>query len=656
MFSRILIANRGEIAVRIIRACRELGIAAVAVYSEADAGALHVRLADESYLLGPAAPAESYLNIERILDAVRESGAEAVHPGYGFLAENADFARAVEEAGAVWIGPPPEAMELMGSKVAAKRLAEKADVPTVPGYTGDDTSVEKLAEEAGRIGFPVLIKASAGGGGRGMRAVRDPGEFPDAVESAQREALSAFGDGRVFLEKLIERPRHIEVQVLGDNHGNVVHLGERECSIQRRHQKIIEESPSPALTPEEREELGEAAVRLAEAAGYRNAGTVEFMLEGHRFYFLEMNTRLQVEHPVTELVTGRDLVELQIRVAAGERLPFAQESVELTGSAIEARVYAEDPETFMPTGGRILLFRPPEGPGIRNDAGVESGDEVPVNYDPMIGKLIVYAPDRPAAVSRMQEALRSYVIEGVVTNLPLLRRVAGHPAFAAGDTSTDFLETHGLVGRPGEAPAEALLAAAVEELSGSGNPARDPFELGIWRAGGAARIRYLDGGRERTVEAERNGARLWRLRLDGEEYEVGLLARTGNELHLKANGSPVAARVEREGSEVRVSCRGREHTLARPPALNLEDMESGSGESGRTSLEAPMPGIVIKVLVEEGEEVRAQQPLLVLEAMKMEQPIVAPYAGVVTRLPFREGSMVSGGAVLAELEELTPEA
>jgi 3-methylcrotonyl-CoA carboxylase alpha subunit len=651
MFGKLLVANRGEISVRIIRACRELGIVSVAVYSEADENALHVRLADEAYPIGPAAPAESYLNIERLVEVMRSSGAEAVHPGYGFLAENAEFARAVEETGAVWVGPSPEAMELMGSKVAAKQLAEEAGVPTVPGYTGA-ASADKLAEEAERIGFPVLIKASAGGGGRGMRAVHDPEEFAEAVEAARREARSAFGDDTVFLERLIRRPRHVEVQVIADNHGNVVHLGERDCSIQRRHQKIIEESPAPALRPGLRRELGAAAVRLAAAAGYRNAGTVEFMLEGERFYFLEMNTRLQVEHPVTEMVTGTDLVRLQIAAAAGERLPFSQEDVALTGSAIEARVYAEDPETFMPTGGRLLLFRPPEGPGIRNDAGVESGDEVPVNYDPMIGKLIVHAPDRSAAVLKLLRALRDYRVEGVTTNLPLLRRVAEHPAFAAGDVATDFLEVHGLVGEPDGVPDEVFLAAAVFELSGSAAaPAADPFTSGLWRTGGSRRFRYLAGGEERAVEGEPAGNRRWTLLLDGRECEVELLARLGDELHLRAAGGPFAARVGRTGAEFHVSYRDREYAFVRPAPLSLEKLEFASGDAGHTSLEAPMPGIVVKVLVSEGEEVRAQQPLLVLEAMKMEQPIVAPYAGVVTSLPFTEGAMVSGGAVLAELEE-----
>ncbi|MDQ3794404.1 MAG: ATP-grasp domain-containing protein, partial [Actinomycetota bacterium] len=459
-FSTLLIANRGEIAVRIIRACRELGIRSVAVYSEADEGAMHRRLADEAYFIGPAPAPESYLNVERIVEAIEASGADAVHPGYGFLSENAAFARAGRGAGAVWVGPPPEAMEMMGFKVRAKEIARNADVPTIPGYDGSDDSEERLAEEAQRIGYPVLVKASAGGGGRGMRAVARPRDFLEAVRGAKREAKTAFGDDSVFLERFIERPRHVEVQIIGDNHGNVVHLYERECSIQRRHQKVIEESPSPALEPELRESMCAAAVRLAKEAGYRNAGTVEFLLDGEDFYFLEVNARLQVEHPVTEMVTGLDLVQLQLAVA-DDTLPISQKDVALSGSSIEARVYAEG-ESGLPAGGRLLLFSPPEGPGVRNDVGVESGDEVSVHYDPMISKLVVFAPNREMAVRRLKRALEDYTILGVPTNLPLLRRIAGHSAFATGETTTDFLEKHRLAEPPVEmpVPTEAILLAA----------------------------------------------------------------------------------------------------------------------------------------------------------------------------------------------------
>ncbi len=648
---KLLIANRGEIAVRIIRACRELGIRTVAVYSEADAQAMHRRLADESYLIGPAAAAESYLNVERIIEALQESGADAVHPGYGFLSENADFARAVERAGAIWVGPSPEAMELMGSKVAAKRLAEEAYVPTVPGFS-EEASGEKLAEEAERIGYPVLVKASAGGGGRGMRVVERPDDFREALQSAAREAEAAFGDGTVFLEKAIVEPRHVEIQVIADNYGNTVHLGERDCSIQRRHQKVVEESPSPAIGEELRRELGEAAVRLAKAAGYRNAGTVEFLLSGDEFYFLEMNTRLQVEHPVTELVTGLDLLHLQLAVAAGERLPLTQEEVRVNGSAIEVRLYAEDPHTAMPSGGDLLLFEPPEGPGIRNDAGVETGDSVPLDYDPMLAKLIVYAPDRPSAVSRLREALKGYLALGVATNLPLLRQIADHDAFAAGQTTTGFLEAHGLT-TPSETeiPPEALAAAAVDEASERQPPARDPFAAGNSHPVGEHRLRYTVGGEEWAVHAHRNGKR-WKVEVNGTEVEAEVIARRGGRLYLTVGGKKVECGVAREGREVLVGLDGYVYRLTKRRALSLDDLGSGAGSSQGASLAAPMPGTVIKLLVEEGAEVEAGEPVLVLEAMKMEQPVQAPYAGLVRRLPFGEGDKVPAGATLVEMEEI----
>ncbi|HET9927691.1 MAG TPA: biotin carboxylase N-terminal domain-containing protein, partial [Rubrobacter sp.] len=457
-FESLLVANRGEIAVRIIRACRELGIKSIAVYSEADEYAMHRRLADESYPLGPAPAPESYLNVGRLVEAIERSGATAVHPGYGFLSESAEFARAVGSAGATWVGPSPEAMDAVGFKVRAKELARRAGVPTIPGYDGEDQSEEQLAEEADLIGYPVLVKASAGGGGRGMRSVTRQGDFVEAVRGARREAEAAFGDGSVFLEKLVEDPRHVEVQVIGDQQGNVLHLFERECSIQRRHQKVVEEAPSPALDQELREEICAAAVRLAQCAGYRNAGTVEFLLDNEGFYFLEMNARLQVEHPVTELVTGLDLVHLQLAVAAGKPLPLDQDEVTLRGSAIEVRIYAED-EGGMPSGGLLESFSTPEGAGIRNDAGFETGDEIPLNYDAMLAKLIVSASDRPAAVRRLRRALDDYEILGPSSNLPLLRRIVDHPAFEKGETTTRFLEEYRLTEPPPTEPfpREALI-------------------------------------------------------------------------------------------------------------------------------------------------------------------------------------------------------
>jgi 3-methylcrotonyl-CoA carboxylase alpha subunit len=645
---KLLVANRGEIAVRVILACRELGIASVAVYSEADENAMHRRLADEAYPIGPAPAAESYLNIERIVDAVEASGAEAVHPGYGFLSESAAFARAVEAAGAAWVGPPPEAMEAVGFKVRAKELARRAGVPTVPGYD-EEESEERLAEEAERIGFPVLVKASAGGGGRGMRAVERPQDFAEAVRGARREAEAAFGDGSVFLEKLIENPRHVEVQVIGDREGNVIHLFERECSIQRRHQKVVEEAPSPALTPELREIMCSAAVRLAREAGYHNAGTVEFLLEGEDFYFLEMNARLQVEHPVTELVTGLDLVHLQLAVAAGEPLPLAQEDVILRGSAIEVRLYAE--EDGLPAGGRLLAFDPAEGPGVRNDAGVETGDEVSLHYDPMLAKLIVCAPDRDAAVGRLRRALRDYAVLGVPTNLPLLRRIAAHPAFAASETTIRFLEKHQLTRTPPEpeVPREAVLLAAAGELARQ--TTNEPFTAGPWRSLGAARLRYRHGDNEYVVEAGRSGGNMLNLRFDGREAVVEVLSEREGRIHAVVDGEAITASLAFDGLAALISLGGESYRLAKPPPPDVDGTGPGGADAAGASLTAPMPGTVVKVLVGEGDEVEEGQLLLVLEAMKMEQPVTAPHAGRVASLPFDEGALVPGGAVLAEIEE-----
>ena len=652
-FASLLVANRGEIAVRVIRACRELGIESVAVYSEADEEAMHRRLADRAYPLGPAPAPESYLNLGRLVRVIERSGAEAVHPGYGFLSESAAFARAVEAAGAVWVGPLPEAMDAVGMKVKAKKLAQRAGVPTVPGYDGEDQSEDRLAEEADRIGYPVLVKASAGGGGRGMRAVADPTGFVEAVRSARREAEAAFGDGSVFLEKLVEDPRHVEVQVVGDSFGNVIHLYERECSIQRRHQKVVEEAPSPALGPDLREEICAAAVRFAREAGYTNAGTVEFLLERgeacEAFFFLEMNARLQVEHPVSEEVTGLDLVQLQLAVAAGEPLPLGQDEVTLRGSAIEARLYAED-ERGMPSGGRLQSLSLPEGAGVRNDAGFDAGDPVPVNYDAMLAKLIVHAGDRPSAVRRLERALSDYRVLGVPTNLPLLGRIAAHPAFGAGETTTGFLERHRLSEPPPSAPVprEVLLLAAATELHRI--PASpNAFTAGPWRMGGAVRLLYFaDDGRERPVAVARAGPRGFRITAEGEESIVEILYMVGSSVRASIDGSPVEASVLFDGREVTVSLDGEAHALRKAPPPTVD--EAGPGSETAASLTAPMPGTVVKVLVEEGDEVEEGRLLLVLEAMKMEQPVSAPHAGVVRSLPFAEGSLVPGGAVLAEIE------
>jgi acetyl-CoA carboxylase biotin carboxylase subunit len=484
MFRKILIANRGEIAVRVLRACHEMGIAAVAVYSEADRGSLHVQLADEAYPIGAAESRESYLSIEKMIGVARRAECDALHPGYGFLAENPDLARACAETGIVFIGPTPEAMERLGSKTAARHVAREAGVPTVPG-TLDPIADEAAAHDAARnIGFPLLLKAVAGGGGKGMRVVERKAELEAAWRNAASEALNSFGDGRLYMEKYLPSPRHIEIQVLGDNRGNVVYLGERECSLQRRHQKVIEEAPSPVVDAELRRAMGEAAGRLARAADYRNAGTVEFLVdEDGKFYFLEVNTRLQVEHPVTEAVTSLDLVKLQIRIAAGEELPFRQEDVTLRGHAMECRIYAEDPENqFFPSPGEILSLRLPEGPGIRNDVGVVSGWTVPGDYDPMLGKLIAWGADRAEAVARLTRALDEYWIIGIKTNLALFRRVLRDPDFLAGTIHTRWLDQwlashESLAAGPPESEEQTVAALAValwEARSANGAAAAPP--------------------------------------------------------------------------------------------------------------------------------------------------------------------------------------
>ena len=672
MFKKILIANRGEIAVRIMATCREMGIQTVAVYSEADRAARHVREADEAYEIGPAPATQSYLRIDTIIEIAQKSGAEAIHPGYGFLSENADFAEACDQAKIVFIGPPASAMRLMGSKIAAKQLAQTVGAPTVPGYNGEHQDEARLISEAQRIGFPLLIKASAGGGGKGMREVHAASDFAEQLAGAQREALAAFGDGTVFLERLIQRPRHIEIQILGDHYGDLIHLGERECSIQRRHQKIVEESPSVALSPALRAEMGAAAVRIAQAAGYVNAGTIEFMLdEDKQFYFLEMNTRLQVEHPVTEMVTGLDLVRHQLRIAAGEPLGLSQEQISHRGHALEVRIYAEDPEqNFLPSTGTITQFVAPKGPGIRLDSGIETGDEITQYYDPMIAKLIVYAENRSAAIARMQTALEQSAIFGVTTNVPLLHSISSHPAFQRGLTHTGFLEEYQLLvtttAQAATPPDGVLLAAALYEITNqiaahtpmqsqtgrSQNPWR---ALGPWRVAGEIRtITYRYQEQEHTIALKPafNGTSMWQVQIDQRPFEdIAYTIGSEGQLLLKRGATQERFSVQQQKSEMQVAHKGYLYHLQRrqPPDIETATL-GGTAIHAQKTLKAPMAGTIVKVHVHDGDSVEAHQVLVILSAMKMEHAITSSHAGKVLRVHYQEGMVVPGGAVVVEME------
>jgi 3-methylcrotonyl-CoA carboxylase alpha subunit len=666
MFKKILVANRGEIAVRIIATCREMGIQTVAVYSEVDRRARHVREADEAYLLGPAPAHQSYLNSKKIIEIAQQSQAEAIHPGYGFLSENADFVEACEQAGLVFIGPPASAMRLMGSKISAKEIAESVGAPTVPGYKGQSQAEEVLASEALRIGFPLLIKASAGGGGKGMRVVDQESTLLEQLAGAKREALAAFGDDTVFLERLVQQPRHIEIQILGDTFGELIHLGERECSIQRRHQKIVEESPSVALSPELRAEMGEAAVRIARAAGYTNAGTLEFMLDptGH-YYFLEMNTRLQVEHPVTEYVTGLDLVRHQLMIAAGQPLGITQEQIKSRGHAIEVRLYAEDPALgFLPSTGTVSGFVTPEGPGIRVDNGIESGDEVTQYYDPMLAKLITYGEDRSAAIERLRSALERCAIFGVNTNLELLHTIAQHPAFYEGQTTTSFLTDYHLLDfdQPSSEPlpGTVLFAAALSDLQGQaldtpGKPFNPWQSTGSWQiAGGTRRLTYRYQDQEQTILARplSRAQEVWSLQLNEQEpVEVSEMDGGKGRWLLRIGEQQIQTFVRRSNGETRVFLHGRSYSLQnkQPPDVDLTG-HGGNVASSQKALNAPMAGTIVKVQVVEGQEVSHRQVLVVLTAMKMEHSVVAPYDGKIRKVHCHEGEVVRGGAVVVEME------
>ena len=665
MFDKILIANRGEIACRVIKTARKMGIRTVAVYSDADRDAVHVAMADEAVHIGPAAAAQSYLVIEKIVEACRQTGAQAVHPGYGFLSEREAFPKALEAAGIVFIGPNPGAIAAMGDKIESKKAAAAANVSTVPGYLGVIESPEHAVEIADGIGYPVMIKASAGGGGKGMRIAHSSGEVAEGFARAKSEASSSFGDDRVFVEKFITDPRHIEIQVIGDKHGNVIYLGERECSIQRRNQKVIEEAPSPLLDPETRRKMGEQAVALAKAVNYDSAGTVEFVAgQDKSFYFLEMNTRLQVEHPVTEMITGLDLVELMIRVAAGEKLPLTQEQVKLDGWAVESRVYAEDPtRNFLPSIGRLTTYRPPEegrqgGAIVRNDTGVEEGGEIAIHYDPMIAKLVTWAPTRTEAIAAQGDALDAFAIDGIRHNIPFLSALMAHPRWQEGNLSTGFIAEefpNGFVApEPAGAVAIRMMAAAAaidhklnQRKRGISGQMRAPGLFAFERD----RVVIL-AGQSYPVTVEPEGEDLIVTRDDGTSLSVASAWRPGEPVWIGTIGSErVAIQVRGllngvflqhagAAAEARVYTR-REAELA---ALMPVKEQAGSGKQ----VLCPMPGLVKQILVTEGQEVKNGEPIAVVEAMKMENMLRAERDATVAKIHAKEGDSLAVDAVILE--------
>ena len=660
MFSKILIANRGEIACRVMRTAKRMGIATVAVYSEADAEALHVRLADEAIAIGPPAAAESYLRIERILDAIKRTGAEAVHPGYGFLSENRAFAEALDAEGIAFIGPPASAIEAMGDKIQSKKLAQAAGVNSVPGHLEAISDPEEAVRIAEQIGYPVMLKASAGGGGKGMRIARDADGVREGLVSAANEARSSFADDRVFVEKFIEQPRHIEIQILADKHGNCIHLGERECSIQRRHQKVIEEAPSPIVDADTRARMGAQAIALAQAVDYCSAGTVEFIMDANKeFYFLEMNTRLQVEHPVTEMITGLDLVEQMLRVAAGERLQIAQEDVAINGWAIESRVYAEDPyRNFMPSTGRLVRCRPPaEDDTVRIDTGVIEGSEITLYYDPMIAKLVTYGHDRAEAVDRMGRALDAYHLKGISHNVGFLSAVVRHERFRAGELTTAFIEeeyAEGFAGAPVQgAVRDALMASAClidralrlrERSITTGLPVDLPLSDELV-------VRLADETCFVTVSAVEDGcdvAENGRVVAVRGRWQPGQPVFSGS-----VDGVPVSVDVEPRAVGYRLRHGGADTIVAvhshRRAELAALMLEKPPADTSRFVV-CPMPGLVVSIGVSVGEEVKAGLPVAVVEAMKMENVLRAERDGVVKSVLAKPGDSLSVDQVIVEFE------
>jgi 3-methylcrotonyl-CoA carboxylase alpha subunit len=655
----VLIANRGEIACRIIHTCKRMGIRSVAVYSEADRNTPHVSLADEAHEIGAAPPRESYLNQANILKAAKDSGADAIHPGYGFLSENAGFAEACAKAGLIFIGPPPSAIRAMGSKSEAKMLMEKAGVPLVPGYHGADQSLNVLQAASDKIGYPVLIKASAGGGGKGMKVATSAAEFKEALDSAQREAKTAFGDDRVLVEKYLTQPRHIEAQIFGDSHGDIIHLFERDCSIQRRHQKVIEEAPAPGLSPERRAAIGKAAVEAGRAVGYVGAGTVEFIAEGENFYFMEMNTRLQVEHPVTEAITGLDLVEWQIRVARGENLPKRQNELAICGHAMEVRLYAEDPaRDFLPQTGTLHHLRFPED--ARVDSGIRAGDAVSIHYDPMIAKLIVHGADRAEAIARLRRALAATEVGGLATNLDFLQAILRQADFAAGKVDTGFIERHRaeLLPQAQPLPVNALALATLAVLrtgerdAAAAAPAGDPHSpwtrLSGWRVNRDAYsdLVFRHGEAVLTVRAH---YRAGGYALDLPDGTVEAEAELGDDgaIAARIGTARCKGRVMQRESDCLVFLDGATHRLT----LIDPRLPSAAGAATTGKILAPMPGTVTKILVAAGAAVTKGSVLAIVEAMKMEHAVKAPRDGKVTAVHFAAGDQVTDGEELLVLEE-----
>ncbi|UPJ66181.1 acetyl/propionyl/methylcrotonyl-CoA carboxylase subunit alpha [Bradyrhizobium sp. 191] len=654
-FRTLLIANRGEIACRVIRTARAMGLRTVAVYSEADRDAMHVALADEAVLLGPARARDSYLNVERLIEAARKTGAEAVHPGYGFLSENAEFAQACLEAGLVFVGPTAGMMNAMGSKSGSKALMEKAGVPLVPGYHGEAQDEATLSKAADRIGFPILVKASAGGGGRGMRIVRSAAELGPAIVSAKREALAAFGDDRMLIEKYVDNPRHIEVQVIGDSHGNLLSLFERECTLQRRHQKVIEEAPSPTLNAAQRETVCAAARKAAGAVNYVGAGTIEFVSDGRDVFFIEMNTRLQVEHPVTELISGIDLVEWQLRVAFGEALPLKQDEIRLNGHAVEARVYAENPtKNFMPSVGRISTWRlPAEAGGLRIDAGYREGDSVSPYYDAMLAKMIAWAPTRDVAIERLNRGLEESDVRGIVTNIPFLSALMTHPKVRANAIDTGFIERElAVLTRAPPAPGELELCAAVaailnDERQAAGAQANSPWQTFGWQPVGRRQRNFafrVGHGPEQKITLN-YGSGPATLVIGERELAFTTTAKEGGfDLTLDGVKSQVAAVID--GHELYLRTRNGRFDLHWVDPFGGESEE----QAGEDKIAAPLPGTVVAVLAVEGESLEKGAPILTLEVMKMEQTLRAPFAGVLKSIKCKVGDIVQEGVELAVVE------